>query len=105
MQKIARAAHVREEIDPAPGLDVPGEVQCLQPVDGSEPDVDAINACGLGLRERFGFPDPRCPEASPMAELDGAVLEIPDLAVEPADAAPVEAADPEPAVDASQAPR
>ena len=81
------------------------EVQCLQPVDGSEPDVDAINACGLGLRERFGFPDPRCPEASPMAELDGAVLEIPDLAVEPADAAPVEAADPEPAVDASQAPR
>ena len=81
------------------------EVQCLQPVDGSEPDVDAINACGLGLRERFGFPDPRCPEASPMAELDGAVLEIPDLAVEPVDAVPGAAADAVPAVDASQAPR
>ena len=81
------------------------EVQCLQPVDGSEPDVDAINACGLGLRERFGFPDPRCPEASPMAELDGAVLEIPDLAVEPVEAVPGDAAEAVPAVDASQAPR
>lgn len=81
------------------------EVQCLRPVDGSEPDVDAINACGLGLRERFGFPDPRCPAASPMAELDGAVLKIPDLAVEPADAVPGDAADPVPAADASQAPR
>lgn len=81
------------------------EVQCLRPVDGSEPDVDAINACGLGLRERFDFPDPRCPAASPMAELDGAVLKIPDLAVEPADAVPGDAANPVPAADASQAPR
>ena len=78
------------------------EVQCLRPVDGSEPDVDAINACGLGLRERFGFPDPRCPAASPMAELDGAVLKIPDLAVE-VDAAVDAPADPQTAPAAGEA--
>ncbi len=59
----------------------------------------------LALFQLTGFPDPRCPEASPMAELDGAVLEIPDLAVEPVDAVPGDAAGAEPAVDASQAPR
>ncbi len=78
------------------------EVQCLRPVDGSEPDVDAMNACGLGLRERFGFPDPRCPAASPMAELDGAVLKIPDLAVEVDDAADAPA-DPQTAPAAGEA--
>lgn len=60
------------------------ERQCVQPADATHQDVADINACGLSLRERFGFPDPKCPIESPMAELDGAVLAIPkDLPVEP----------------------
>lgn len=62
------------------------EQQCVQPADASNQDVAEINACGLALRLRYGFPDPKCPIESPMAELDGAVLAIPD-ATPPADAA------------------
>lgn len=32
--------------------------------------VEAMNACGLDLRKRYGFPDNKCPGESPMAELD-----------------------------------
>lgn len=53
------------------------EQQCVQPADAAHQDVVDINACGLSLRERYGFPDPTCPIESPMAELDGAVLAIP----------------------------
>jgi ATP-dependent protease ClpP protease subunit len=33
-------------------------------------DVDELNACGLALRPRFGFPDETCPDDSPMSEFD-----------------------------------
>ncbi|MEO6227761.1 MAG: hypothetical protein ABIO61_07925, partial [Thermomonas sp.] len=51
-------------------LDEPGE---------KNQDVVDMNTCGLALRERFGFPDARCPNDSPMAELDGAILAMPDI--------------------------
>ena len=35
-----------------------------------ERDVDELNACGLQLRERYGFPDAACPADSPMSEFD-----------------------------------
>jgi hypothetical protein len=35
-----------------------------------ERDVDELNACGLALRPRFGFPDSTCPNDSPMSEFD-----------------------------------
>lgn len=53
------------------------EVQCVQRADEARQDVADINTCGLALRAKFGFPDPRCPVESPMAELDGAILAIP----------------------------
>ncbi len=53
--------------------------QCAQEVPGEDQDVVNINSCGLALRERFGFPDARCPNDSPMAELDGAILAMPDI--------------------------
>lgn len=53
--------------------------QCTQDAPGHSQDVVDINACGLELRERFGFPDARCPNDSPMAELDGAVLAMPSV--------------------------
>lgn len=66
------------------------DAQCVQPADAAHQDVAEINACGLALRQRYGFPDPRCPIDSPMAELDGAVLAIPPAAPppEPAPATP-----------------
>ena len=33
-------------------------------------DVDELNACGVDLRARFGFPDQTCPDDSPMSEFD-----------------------------------
>lgn len=53
------------------------EAQCVEPADAARQDVADINACGLALRTSYGFPDPRCPIESPMAELDGAVLAMP----------------------------
>ena len=53
------------------------EAQCVQPADAANQDVADINACGLALRTRYGFPDPQCPIESPIAELDGAVLAMP----------------------------
>lgn len=61
------------------------ETQCMQPANdaqGTEPDVDEINACGLRLRTRFGFPDAVCRDESPMSELDRAVLAMPGPAAE-----------------------
>lgn len=56
---------------------------------GEGADLQAVNACGLALKQRFGFPDAACPEESPLAETDAAALPAPS---DPADAA---AADPE----------
>lgn len=50
------------------------ERECVEPADAANQDVADINACGLTLRTRYGFPDPKCPVESPMAELDGAIL-------------------------------
>lgn len=33
-------------------------------------DVEAVNACARDLRDRHGFPDVACPQASPFGELD-----------------------------------
>ncbi|MCL1530251.1 hypothetical protein M3O57_05505 [Xanthomonas nasturtii] len=41
---------------------------------GEGADLDAVNACGLSLKQRFGFPDAACPEESPLAETDAAAL-------------------------------
>ena len=69
------------------------DAQCVQPADAASQDVVDINACGLALRAQYGFPDPQCPDDSPMAELDGAILDIPQLAAGPeAEAAPEPAA-------------
>src|SRR5690606_5111930 len=35
-----------------------------------ERDLEELNACGLALREHFGFPDEACPDDSPMSEFD-----------------------------------
>ena len=32
--------------------------------------VEDMNACGLALREKFGFPDASCPDETPLLELD-----------------------------------
>ena len=42
------------------------ETRCSQVEQG----IDAINACGLALREQYGFPDKKCAAESPLAELD-----------------------------------
>lgn len=75
------------------------ERECVQPADEANQDVADINACGLTLRSRYGFPDPKCPVESPMAELDGAILAIPqapevpeELPAEGAEGSPSEAA-------------
>ncbi len=36
-------------------------------------DVGVMSDCGLELRKRFGFPDAKCPQQSPMSEFDSAV--------------------------------
>lgn len=67
--------------------------QCMQPVDAAAQDVFDINACGLDLRGRFGFPDAQCPDESPMAELDGEILLIPALVADEPDDLPGELPD------------
>jgi len=37
---------------------------------GPDQDLDALDACGLTLRETFGFPDKDCPVESPLSRLD-----------------------------------
>ncbi|MBB5865245.1 hypothetical protein [Xanthomonas sp. 3058] len=41
---------------------------------GEGADLETVNACGLALKQRFGFPDAACPEESPLAETDAAAL-------------------------------
>lgn len=53
------------------------DARCMQPADEAAQDVADINACGMKLRTRFGFPDGQCPDESPMAELDGEILAMP----------------------------
>ncbi|RZA12806.1 MAG: hypothetical protein EOP93_21375, partial [Lysobacteraceae bacterium] len=48
--------------------------QCTPLATEQAQDIDQVNHCGLDLRKRFGFPDAACPDESPMAELDGAIL-------------------------------
>jgi hypothetical protein len=68
--------------------------QCTQPQDHAAQDVFDINACGLELRGKFGFPDTTCPHESPMAELDGEILVLPPIvADDPAEAHPDASAD------------
>lgn len=43
------------------------EQQCAGDEGG---EVDAMAECGVALRARFGFPDPECPEQSPLSEYD-----------------------------------
>ena len=50
------------------------ELRCIDVAEDVHQDVADINACGLALREKYGFPDASCPIESPMAELDGAIL-------------------------------
>lgn len=74
------------------------DTQCMQPADEAAQDVVDINACGLALRTQYGFPDAQCPDESPMAELDGAILDIPQRvavpdSVETPDASAAERAD------------
>jgi len=51
------------------------DAECKRP----QRDLDAIYSCGMGLRQRFDFPDAGCPQDSPMRELD----EPPSRATEP----------------------
>ena len=80
------------------------DARCMQPEDEAAQDVVDINACGMALRRHFGFPDPQCPDESPMAELDGAILEIPHLAAEPEAIEAIEATDAA-VVERTEAPR
>lgn len=65
------------------------ERDCTHAAGGDAQDVDAMNACGLSLRKRFGFPDGTCPDDSPMSELDGHLLAIPAAPNAPEDPASV----------------
>jgi hypothetical protein len=58
------------------------DAQCVQPADAAGQDVVDINVCGLAVRSRYGFPDAQCPDESPLAELDGVILAIPEPAPE-----------------------
>ncbi len=49
--------------------------QCKR--DGVE--MEALNACGQALKQRFGFPDEACPEESPLAENDDATALVPPV--------------------------
>ncbi|KFN45313.1 hypothetical protein [Arenimonas composti] len=40
-------------------------------------ELDELNACGLALRRRYGFPDETCPVQSPLSEFDLAQAEPP----------------------------
>lgn len=62
--------------------------ECQQP----GKSIEDINACGLALRPRYGFPDAKCVDESPLAELDRqarnqAENDV-DVVVEPGDSKP-----------------
>jgi len=58
------------------------ERECQQPAGKS---IEEINACGLALRPRYGFPDAKCVDESPLAELDRQAEDDVDVVVDPAD--------------------
>ena len=37
-------------------------------------ELEVVNACGQALKEQFGFPDPVCPDESPLSENDAGAL-------------------------------
>ena len=77
------------------------DLQCTQEQASGAQDVDDMNSCGLGLRTSFGFPDARCPNDSPMAELDGEILAIPAMSDIPENAGQgLASATPAPSTDA-----
>ncbi|MGH8052583.1 MAG: hypothetical protein ACREP4_01455 [Stenotrophomonas sp.] len=45
-------------------------------------DLETVTHCGQTLKERFGFPDERCPDESPLSEIDTALL-VPEPVVTP----------------------
>ena len=56
--------------------------ECQQPAGKS---IEDINACGLALRPRYGFPDKKCVDESPLAELDAKGDDDVDVVVDPAE--------------------
>jgi hypothetical protein len=46
----------------------------------AETELEAVNACGQSLKERFGFPDTTCPDESPLSEIDMALVAPPAAA-------------------------
>ena len=56
-------------------------------------ELDELNACGLALRSKFGFPDAGCPSESPLSEFDLAQAEPEPEPVVVTDAAPSAPAD------------
>ena len=58
------------------------ERECQQPAGKS---IEEINACGLTLRPRYGFPDAKCIDESPLAELDRQADDDVDVVVDPSD--------------------
>ncbi|MDQ2701321.1 MAG: hypothetical protein M3Y70_00585 [Pseudomonadota bacterium] len=47
------------------------EQQCASGQEGEDhPDVEGMGDCGMQLRKRFGFPDDKCPDESPLSEYD-----------------------------------
>lgn len=67
---------------------------------GEGADLEVVNACGLALKQRFGFPDAACPEESPLAETDAAAL--PATSDPAAAAGDTQIATPEPAPAAAE---
>lgn len=51
-------------------------------LDGAE--LDAVNACGQALKDRFGFPDESCSGESPLSEIDTAMLAPSPISIESA---------------------
>ena len=58
---------------------------------GTTRDLDEMNACGLALRRKFGFPDSTCPVQSPLSEFD-LVQADPEPEAAPADVPSAETA-------------
>jgi len=56
-------------------------------------DLETLTSCGQALKVRFGFPDPECPEESPLAEIDASsLLPFMSLPAPPLDGAEARAA-------------
>ena len=72
------------------------DTRCKAP----DTDLEAMNACGLDLRKRYGFPDATCPAESPLSEFDS----VAESGVMPAgDATSGMLVAPEPSIDSDDA--